>query len=213
MPEDRTEPTAGASAAPPAAHAPTVGRDDPATGGEAPGGRPGGRPKTWWLVAPAFVVGLFAGAILLGLLREDPPPVPATAAESPAAGAPETSAPSGEGPGASAEITVNEACLRVVNGTSDLVDVIGDLGDAAAGLDISGLNQSIRDLQPLERRLRDDLDGCETDTTLPGGLSPRGTPAPSGTTAPTGTTAPSGTTAPTGTAVPSGPPTTSAPPD
>ncbi|MGY1916250.1 hypothetical protein [Blastococcus sp. SYSU DS0973] len=182
MPEDRTEPTSGASAAPAAADEPTLDREES-------GGRPGRAPKTWWLVAPAFVAGLFGGAILLGLLREDPPPVPATAAESPAGtGAAEPSSPGGEGPGASAEITVNEACLRVVNGTSDLVDVIDDLGDAAAGLDISGLDQAIRELQPLEGRLRDDLDGCETDTALPGDLPPQ----PDGSGAPrSGGTAPS----------------------
>ncbi|MGY2083722.1 hypothetical protein [Blastococcus sp. SYSU DS0539] len=201
MPEDRTEPTAGASAAPAAA-------DDATAGRETPGGRSGGTPKTWWLVAPAFVAGLFAGAILLGLLREDPPPVPATATEPPAPTGPAEPSPPGGAPetaGASAEITVNEACLRVVNGTSDLVDVIGDLGDAAAALDISGLDQAIRELQPLERRMRDDLDGCQTDTTLPGDLSPTtGDPEPSGTSAPPGTSAP---------ASPSGSPTTADPPD
>ncbi|MGY2064794.1 hypothetical protein [Blastococcus sp. SYSU DS0619] len=198
MPEDRTEPTAGASAAPAAATGPAVHGDRPDADRAEPGARRS-TPKTWWLVAPAFVIGLFAGAILLGLLREDPPaPTPAAGSPTAATG---TSEPGGdgEGPGASAEITVNEACLRVVNGTSDLVDVIGDLGDAAAGLDISGLNQSIRELQPLEARLRDDLDGCETDTTLPDDLSSTTTTEPSGTADPSATTEPSGsstTTAP-----------------
>ncbi|MDK3255653.1 hypothetical protein [Blastococcus capsensis] len=167
MPENRPETTAGATAAPVADAAEAAPAGDGA-------GRPGRTrgPRSWWLVAPAFVLGLFAGAVTLGLLREDPPPVPATATESPA-GSDESPSDGGTpAPGARAEFTVNEACLRVVNGTQDLVDVVGDLGNAAADLDISGLDEAIRRLQPLESRLRDDLDGCETDTTLPGDLSP-----------------------------------------
>ena len=168
MPEERAATPAGAAGATAA---------PPQTGGPAgdPTGRAGrpARTSSWWFVAPAFVVGMFAGAVTLGLLREDPPPVPAPESS---AGADASGGSASDGgsasPGASAEFTVNEACLRVVNGTQDLVDVIGDVGDAAADLDIAGLNQAIRRLQPLERSLRDDLDGCETDTTLPGDVTP-----------------------------------------
>jgi hypothetical protein len=180
MPENRPETTAGATAAG-ATAAPAAEPAEPAEPGEpgepAPAGDAAGRTgrasdiRTWWLVAPAFVLGLFAGAVTLGLLREDPPPVPATATEAPA-GSGDSSGSDGPAPGASAEFTVNEACLRVVNETQDLVGIVGDLGDAAADLDISGLDDAIRRLQPLEGRLRKDLAACETDTALPDGLSP-----------------------------------------
>ena len=161
MPEEPAETAAGATATSAADGGPAGDRTG-TTGRTA-------RTSTWWFVAPAFVVGMFAGAVTLGLLREDPPPVPAPEAS---AGADAAGSEGSSSPGASAEFTVNEACLRVVNGTQDLVEVIGDVGDAAADLDIAGLNQAIRRLQPLERTLRDDLDGCEADSTLPGDLSP-----------------------------------------
>ncbi|TYP89563.1 hypothetical protein [Blastococcus xanthinilyticus] len=197
MPEHRAEPPAGATA---------VAAAEPEPAGEGAGsGGPAGGIRTWWLVAPAFVLGLFAGAILLGLLREDPPAVPASAAEYPADSEAAGQGPSGEDeePGASAEFAVNAACLRVVNGTRDLVDVIGDLGTAAADLDIAGLDQGIRELQPLERRLREDLDGCESETTLPGGREPEDPDAPE-------SADPSGED---GSEEPDGSPTTTAPPD
>ncbi|WP_346620249.1 hypothetical protein [Blastococcus montanus] len=155
MPEDRAEPTAGASGAS-GVHEGTTVRSA----------------WTWWLAAPAFVLGMIVGAVTLGLLREDPP-LPAAAAEAPPDSAEESpgAAPT-PSPGASAEITVNEACLRVVNETQDLVDVIEGLGSSAADLDIAGVDQSIRRLQPLETRLRADLAACEADTDLPADLSP-----------------------------------------
>ena len=194
MPDDRPETTAGATAT--SAAAASAAQSDEAAGA-APVGDPAGPPgrpagtRTWWFVAPAFVLGLFAGAVTLGLIREDPPPVPAPASEAPSGSDESPSDGDAPTPGASAEITVNEACLRVVNGTQDLVEIIGDLGGAAADLDISGLNQAIRRLQPLEGRLRDDLEDCETDTTLPGDLSPRpATEEPSASPSAPSTTAP-----------------------
>ena len=164
----------GATAAPTA----EAGAGAGPPGGDAP--RPAGPARgmrSWWPVAPAFVLGLFAGAVILGLIREDPPPVPGTAAEAPAGSGESPSGGAAPTPGARAEFTVNDDCLRVVNATQDLVEALGDLGSAAADLDISGLDQAIRRLQPLETRLREDLEGCETDATLPGDLSPVPTPS------------------------------------
>jgi hypothetical protein len=113
------------------------------------------------------------------LLHENPPPALTTTG-------PAVDAPSGEpaspSPGASAEIAVNEACLRVVNETRDVLDAIQELGDSAAELDIAGVDQAIRMLQPLESRLRADLAACEVDSTLPGDLA---APLPSGSSPPT----------------------------
>lgn len=128
-----------------------------------------GRARTWWLVAGTFVLGLFAGAIVLGLLQEGPPSAFPDPASPSAAGPSDEPAPS-PSPGATAEIGVNEACLRVVNQTRDVLDAIQGLGESAADLNIAGVDEAIRQLQPLEGRLREDLDACEVDTALPGDL-------------------------------------------
>ncbi|WP_142023971.1 hypothetical protein [Blastococcus colisei] len=138
--------------------------------------------RSWWLAGITFVVGLFLGAIALGLLHESPPPD--LLAGDPPAAAPADDVPS-EAPGANAEITVNEACLRVVNETRDVIDAIRGLGESAADLDIAGVNQAIRALQPLEDRVREDLADCEADTTLPGDLEPLPSTEPSTAPAPT----------------------------
>lgn len=156
MAEEPAETTGGATAAP-AAETP-------------PAGRAGGT-RHWWLVAPAFVLGVFAGAVAVGLLHEDPPPIPVAVPDE-TADEPRSDANGSATPGATAEIAVNEACLRVVDATEDLVAVIDQLGDSAADFDIAGLNDAIRQLQPLEGELRDDLAGCEADTLLPEDLTP-----------------------------------------
>ncbi len=172
MAEDGTEGPAGASRAGAGKAGTGAGGDGAGTEAAASPDRPG-RTRTWWLAAGTFVLGLFAGAIVLGLLQESPPRQFSEPAPPAAAGPSDDPSPS---PGAQAEIGVNEACLRVVNQTRDVLDAIEGLGESAADLDIAGVDQAIRQLQPLESRLREDLEACEVDTTLPGDLL---TPLPS----------------------------------
>jgi hypothetical protein len=140
-----------------------------------------------WLAAVTFVVGLFLGGIVVGLLSDDPslPPV-GTMAEPPAsAGAEPTAAPSrGSGTAGTAEVVVNDACLRAVNAAQDVSGAIDDLGQAAAELNAARLDEVIRRLQPLQGRLQENLEGCKVVTSLPDGSTATSLPSFSGTPAP-----------------------------
>jgi hypothetical protein len=131
--------------------------------------------RTGLIAAVALVLGLFAGALVVGLLAETDPPV-AARADGPAAG----EVPGGDLPegGASAGFVVNGPCLGAVNAAQDAYLVMDDLGAAAAALDAARLDEVVRRLQPLQARLQDDLDACRVSTELAGGQPrPAGAPA------------------------------------
>ncbi len=136
-----------------------------------------GRAWSGWLAAGTFVVGLVAGALLVGLLGQDPPVAP-TAQEAPATGA----APGGV-PTATADPTdggrVNAACLRAINAAQDIAAVVDDLGAAAAALDAARLDEVVRRLQPLQQRLEQNTADCQvarSATDEPGPTSPPASP-------------------------------------
>jgi hypothetical protein len=83
---------------------------------------------------------------------------------------------------------VNDACLRAINAAQDVYQQLGDLADAAQHLDAARLDEVIRQLQPLESRLRNSVPDCQVTTRLPNGSVISGTPTP---TATTGSAAPS----------------------
>lgn len=143
--------------------------DDPA--------RAPGRGAGWWLAVGGFVVGLFLGGIIVGLASggssndlADP-----TASAAAAAGSP---IPSG---GATGQVAVNASCLRAVNDAQDTYTAVNDLADAARTLNAARLDEIVRRLQPLQRRLEQDLRSCQVTARLPGGSVSSGpvpTPAP-----------------------------------
>lgn len=175
----------------------------PADSGPGPG-----RAVRWWLAAATFVVGVFVGGLLVGLLSEGSAPVPIAAQDAPGT---DDAVPLPEAPatGETAEVVVNAACLRAVNGAQDVVAVIDDLGEAVSEFNAARLDEVVRRLQPLQGRLSADIAGCQvvsevqeaTPPATPTGTPP-GTPAGTSPGAPTGTP-PGG---------PPPPPTTVAPP-
>lgn len=130
---------------------------------QAPPSEPSGRrDRPWytWLAVGTFVLGFLAGVVTLGLVSESPPAVSAAAAD-PEAEPREPSTPAG----ATAEIRVNEACLRAINAARDIATAVEDLGTAAAALDAAQLDEAIRRLQPLQDRLEANSATCETTGT------------------------------------------------
>lgn len=139
-------------------------RDQPDRNGSA------ARAGRWWLAAGALVVGLFAGGILVGLLSagsSDRQAGSATGATPSVATSPQASASPSSG--ATAQINVNDACLRAVNAAQDASVALNDIGDAARQLNATRLDEIVRRLQPLQSRLRDDVQACRVLTRLPDG--------------------------------------------
>lgn len=133
-----------------------------------------------WLAAATFVFGLFVGGIVVGLLSDGPslPPAGTSAAEPlPPAGTGSSAAPSsGAAAGGTAEVVVNDACLRAVNNAQDVYAAVEDLGEAAAELNAARLDEAIRRLQPLQTRLQENIAGCQVVTRLPDGSVVTSTP-------------------------------------
>ena len=127
------------------------------------------RALRWWALTGVFLAGLIVGAVVVALLpggssvppRDDP-------------GAAETSAPDGSAApttdvpaSATGELVVNGACLRAINAAQDTVDVVDDLGEAIAEFNSARLDEVVRRLQPLQRRLQENVEECEVVGQVP----------------------------------------------
>lgn len=143
------------------------------------------RAVRWWLAAVTFVVGLIVGGIAVGLVGTDPPSfsdgVAADTATPPASSSPAATTSAG----ATAEVMVNDACLRALNAAQDIYGSVNDLARAAGDLDVARLDEVIRQLQPLQSRLLDNLNACEVQTRLPDGSVVSSAPSVSTGAAPT----------------------------
>jgi hypothetical protein len=122
-----------------------------------------------WAVTVGFLGGLVVGAVLTGLLSSGAQ-LPAdtgggTAAPETSAEAPRTDG--GESAGATGEVTINAACLRAINAAQDMVGVVEDLGEAISGFNAARLDEIVRRLQPLERRLDENAGDCEVEGRVP----------------------------------------------
>ena len=73
---------------------------------------------------------------------------------------------------------MNAACLRVINEAQDVSTVLTGVDDAVTDVDLQQLDDIVRQLQPLEQRLRRDLRDCRVDSGVVIGEDP-GLPAPS----------------------------------
>lgn len=147
-----------------------------------------GHPRRWWAAAGMFVLGLFVGGILVGLVSGGsaalPAAAPTTAPSStpaPASGSVQTG-----GAGATGQVVVNDACLRVLNAAQDVYGAINDLGTAVQDLNAARLDEIIRRLQPLQERLRTSGAACKVQTRLPNGSTISGAPETSASATPTG---------------------------
>ena len=138
------------------------------------------RALRWWAAGLAFVVGLFAGALLVGVLAGGA----AIPSGADAVGAPTTASTgaqpsdSGAPAGATGEVAVNAACLRAVNAAQDVFDVVQNLGEALSSFNAGRLDEIVRELQPLQERLRSNLQDCDVATTITGGDAGSGSASP-----------------------------------
>ena len=132
------------------------------------------RAAGWWLAAGTFVLGVVAGGLLVGLASSGSSAGTGPAAENPSVAAVPPGTP------AAGQYTVNAACIRAVNEAQDTYGAINDLADAAAALSAARLDEIVRRLQPLQRRLEQDLRACRIATRLPDGSVSSG-PVPSAT--------------------------------
>jgi hypothetical protein len=150
--------------------------------------RRGRRAVRWWLAAAAFVAGVVVGGILVGLVSEGPVAVPddGTAEPGSAQGPAPATGPTGSPAAGTAEVVVNDSCLRALNAAQDVYGAVNDLGGAASELDLTRLDQVIRQLQPIQQRLQDDIRNCEVVTRLPGGSAVTSRPTVSTGAPPTG---------------------------
>jgi len=161
------------------------------------------RAARWWLAAGTFVLGLAAGVIITGLLASDSSIPSAGRTVSPDTAlsttavvgsmASSSSSSSSSAPGASVQIVVNEACLRAINEGQDAYNAINKIGDAVRDLNLTTLDDIIRQLQPLQGALRADVSGCHVTSRLPDGslistALPTTSPAVTPSVAPTPTT-------------------------
>lgn len=122
----------------------------------------------WWGKAGAFLAGLLVGAVLVGLLSEGSvvvaAPEPADVDVLPPGAADEG--------GITGQATLDADCLRAVNAAQDVAQLLDDLGEALAVLNAARLDEVVRRLQPLERRLQSSVEACEVRAGSAGGSPP-----------------------------------------
>jgi len=140
------------------------------------GPAPGAPRRRWWVGLATFVGGLVVGVLLVGLLTATTPDFLAQ---------PGGTAPTSDGgqgaPGdvpVTAEARVNAACLRVINEAQDVSTILTGVDEAVTDVDLQQLDDIVRQLQPIEPRLRQDLLACRVDTSLGAGSGGGGTMTP-----------------------------------
>ena len=89
-----------------------------------------------------------------------PAAAPTTVSAPPATGA----ASGTETAAVTAQITVNDACVRAINASQDAYQAITELGDAAKQFDIARLDAIVRRLQPIQTNLQNDIAACNITT-------------------------------------------------
>ena len=131
-----------------------------------------GGPFAWILAGVAFVLGIGVGAVAITLLSEDPQGLP-TVATTTVSAPPATSTDLGtETAAVTAQITVNDACVRVINASQDAFQAITELGDAAKQFDIARLDAIVRRLQPIQTNLQNDIAACNITTKVSASAPP-----------------------------------------
>ena len=144
-------------------------------------GPPPKRAAGWFLAAGTFIAGLLIGAVAVGLFSEGSPVPQATAAGGQTSTSASASRGTTEGTGASgatAQVTVNDACLQALTAAQEAATNINAIADAAKNFDARRLDEIVRGLQPLEQRLNDDIAACNVTSELPNGVIVSGATTP-----------------------------------
>lgn len=131
------------------------------------------RALRWWAAGVTFVIGLLAGALLVGLLSgggTTSPGAPVAAAPTRESGGAQSSE-SGAPAGATGSVSVDAACLRAVNAAQDVAYVMRGLGEALSTFNAARLDEIVGELQPLQDRLQGSLADCDVATGITGGAA------------------------------------------
>jgi hypothetical protein len=136
-----------------------------------------------------FLAGVVVGVLIVGFLYRTTPDFSAAPSAPPTSPSPAGS----QSVPAAARAEVNAACLRVINHAQDVTTILSEVGPAITAVNLQQLDDIVRRLQSIQRRLDDDLRDCEVDTEI------NRTPAPSplSTVAPSVSPTPLPTTSPT----------------
>lgn len=126
------------------------------------------RRSRWWVAAITFVLGAVVGVLVVGLLDSGgadvatEPPAPPDSSAQPAPSASASPVP------VTATAEVNAACLNVINEALDVYTILSDVDDAVSEVDLNRLDDIVRRLQPVQRRLERDLQDCRVRTSASG---------------------------------------------
>ena len=128
--------------------------------------RRGGGLFAWLLAGIAFVLGAGAGAVTVALLSEDSDRAPAAATTTVSPPATSGASTGTETAALTAQVTVNDACVRAINAAQDAFQAISELGEAARQLDNAKQDTIIRRLPPIQANLQNDLAACNVTTAV-----------------------------------------------
>lgn len=129
-----------------------------------------------WVGLASFLGGVVVGVLLVGLLNVTTPTFLTEQPGGAASGPGEQSNPGGVP--VTAEARVNAACLRVINGAQDVSTILTGVDEAVTDVDLQQLDDIVRQLQPVEVRLREDLLACRVDTSVDAGPDGGGSMSP-----------------------------------
>jgi len=147
------------------------------------------RRSRWWIPVLTFVAGTAVGVLIVGFLNASTPDFSAEASAPQATPSPAGSQPlPGEG-GA----RVNAACVRAINEARDVSTILGEVGPAITTVNLQQLDDIVRRLQSIQRRLDKDLRDCKIEADVSGTPSPE----PSVSSTPSSTAEPLPTVSPT----------------
>lgn len=140
--------------------------------------RPPRRALRWRLAAATFVLGLVVGAVVVGLASDGSVQFAAGSTAAPATGTPPAGPGAPPSGGASGRVVVDAACLRALNAAQDMYGAVDGLGRAIADFNVARLDEIVRQLQPIQGRLRDSIGSCHVITGVQQGGAATGSPSP-----------------------------------
>jgi hypothetical protein len=149
------------------------------------------RRSRWWIAVLTFVAGVAVGVLVVGFLSKTTPDFSAAPSAPPTSPAPAGS----QSVPAAASAQVNAACLRVINGAQDVATILSEVGPAITAVNLQQLDDIVRRLQSIQRRLDDNLRDCKVEAQV--NSTPTAVPSPLSTVGPSASPTPLPTAGPT----------------